>query len=517
MSALEQLDRTISLCRDYCSATVSDAQICQSFQSVCVLCVADKLNLSSLSGQTCLTTTVALLSRMGMQVTLAIPETSMIQHQLPFVGPLLRSSLLASSNSLIAGATVRQDDSRHKPDLIFVLGDSVIENRSYPTWCLSGQEWCGRITQETTHSSPWTSEWPIGAMVSAALAAGEAFKYVMRCLPLRNHEDYIFFEPSPACNWDFGTIGIREGELDMGEVDIVSAGAITQATLYALLRIPALRMRGRVFDDDVTAATNLNRNMLSVMSDVGSEKAMLVASRCSSKFKFTPKHQRFWIEESGVQELAPCVLVGVDDIPSRWQVQRCASGVLIVSGTSHFSISSSCHIPGAPCCGCQHPVDDLGGPMAIPTVSFVSFWAGLAMAVRFIRYAVGAPYLIDRQHLWLTPLRMDQPHAALWSPVVSIPNCPVGCISSRRISMGGHFAAEAEEAMLSARDPQKECPANSKINSCPQRGAPRFQPVSRNLRLGLLAFRISRSAECLSGARKFWQGSACHPCRKTCI
>jgi len=256
----------------------------------------------------------------------------------------------------------------------------------------------------------------------------------MRCLPLRNHEDHIFFEPSVASNWDFGSIGIREGELDLGEVDIVSAGAITQATLYALLRVPALRMRGRVFDDDVTAATNLNRNMLSVVSDVGSKKALLVASRCSPNFKFTPMHQRFSIEESRVQELAPYVLVGVDDIPSRWQVQRCASGVLIVSGTSHFSISSSCHVPGAPCSGCQHPVDDLGGPTAIPTISFISFWAGLAMAVRFIRHAVGAPYLVGRQHLWLTPLRMDQPHAALWSPVVPIPNCPVGCLSSRRIS-----------------------------------------------------------------------------------
>jgi hypothetical protein len=433
MSAIEQLNRTILLCRDYVSDKVSDASICQSLQSVHVLCVADAANLSSHSGQSCLATVVSLLSRMGMRVALAIPEVSMIRRQPPFLGTGLRDSLLASSDKLISNATVQQPSSKHKPDLIFVLGDTAIENRSCPTWRLSGEEWCGRVAQETKHAPAWTSAWPIGAMVSAALAAGEAFKFVMRCMPLRNHQDYIFFEPSPFCNWDFGSIGIREGEIDLGEVDIVSAGAITQATLYALLRVPDLRMSGRVFDNDVTAATNLNRNMLSVGSDVGSEKALLVASRCSPNFKFTPKHQRFSIEECRVQELAPYVLVGVDDIPSRWQVQRCTSGVLIVSGTSHFSISSSCHMPDAPCCGCQHPVDDLGTPMAIPTISFISFWAGLAMAVRFIRHAVGAPYLIDRQHLWLTPLRMDQPHAAFWSPVVPIPNCPVGCVSSRRI------------------------------------------------------------------------------------
>jgi hypothetical protein len=87
MSALEELDRTILLCRDYSSDTVSDAQICQGFQSVRVLCAADKLNLSSHSGQTCLTTMVALLSRMGMQVTLGIPETSMIQLRATGLSP----------------------------------------------------------------------------------------------------------------------------------------------------------------------------------------------------------------------------------------------------------------------------------------------------------------------------------------------------------------------------------------------------------------------------------------------
>jgi hypothetical protein len=67
MSAIEQLDRTILLCRDYVSDEVSDASICQSLQSVHVLCVADAANLSSHSGQSCLTTVVSLLSRMGMQ------------------------------------------------------------------------------------------------------------------------------------------------------------------------------------------------------------------------------------------------------------------------------------------------------------------------------------------------------------------------------------------------------------------------------------------------------------------
>jgi len=441
MSEIQQLNRTILLCRDYVSAVVSDDCICQSLQSVRVLCVADAANLSSHSGQSCLTTLVSLLSRIGMQLTLRIPEISMIRRQPPFRGTRLRDSLLASSSNLVVGATVQEETSKLEPDLVFVLGDSAIEERSCPTWRLSGSEWQGAITQAAARAPQWTVEWPIGAMTSAVLAAGEAFKYVMRRFPLRSKDDRVFFEPSSDSKWNFGSITLPARKLELGEVDIVSAGAISQAALYVLLRLPQLRMAGRIFDDDTTSLTNLNRNMLTLVGDAGSEKVQLVTDRCAPEIHLTPKYQRFSAESPDGRQMAPYVLVGVDDIPSRWQVQRCTSGSLVVSGTSHFGISSSCHGPGEPCCGCLHPMDDLGGPTAIPTVSFISFWAGLAMAVRLIRRAVGASYSLDRQHLWLTPLRMDQPHAAVWSPVAPRKDCPVQCLAVSELVSSGAFAS----------------------------------------------------------------------------
>jgi len=173
--------------------------------------------------------------------------------------------------------------------------------------------------------------------------------------------------------------------------------------------------------------------MLSLVSDLGSAKASLVAERCAPNFDLRPVRERFGGGER-VKQLAPCVLVGVDDIPSRWIIQRHAKGAVLVSGTSHFSISSSSHVPGEPCCGCQHPVDDAGGAVTIPTVSFVSFWAGLAMAVRLIHRAMGVGYPRNGQHLWLTPLRMDLPRAAMWSPVAARIDCPVKCASSLQVA-----------------------------------------------------------------------------------
>ncbi len=433
MSALEQLDRTILLARDHVSPALSDDEIRQAFQSLRIRCVADYGNLSSHAGQTCLITMVALLSRLGVQVTLSIPPISVLRRQPPFRGSCLVESLLASSNQLITGATVQLHRPGDPSEMTFVLGNSAVEPGGSPTWRLTGGDWDGAIGEEqTTRGRVWDTEWPLGALISATLAAGEAFKCAVRRMPLRSPEDRVFFLPSNACAWDFGFVPVPEGELNLGTLDIVSAGAITQAALFALLRVPNLTLNGRVFDDDVTAATNANRNMLTLLSDVGMNKAQLVAERCQPNFRLTPVTRRFGIGTKENCQMASFVLVGVDDIPSRWEVQRSTQGVLLVSGTSHFNISSSDHTRGAPCCGCLHPVDDAGTNL-IPTVSFVSFWAGLAMAVRLVRQALGFPYPPERQHVWLSPLRMDSIHAGMWSPVAPRKDCPVNCPAARAV------------------------------------------------------------------------------------
>ena len=68
----------------------------------------------------------------------------------------------------------------------------------------------------------------------------------------------------------------------------------------------------------------------------------------------------------------------------------------------------------------------------------IDFSGGTLLQLRFgqpadlslVREALGSPYARNRQHLWLTPLRMDQPHAAMWFPVARHRNCPVPCADS---------------------------------------------------------------------------------------
>jgi hypothetical protein len=426
---LEQLSRMLLLCRDHVAEELSDEELAGRFQLVRILCVSDERNLSTQSGQTALVTLVSLLSRMGMQVILSIPEVVMLKAQPPLSNAFLREALLASSETFVTGATV---SSGHKADAVFVLGDTEIGSAESPCWRLSGSEWYGALTIEQFPTvPPWTCEWPVGAMVSAALGANEAFKFVVRGLPLRNDEQEIYFKPSRSCGWDFGWVPVSGESMDLGDVDFISAGAICQAVLFALLRIPNLQMRGRVFDDDVTGASNLNRNLLSFRADVGRLKVDIISSACNGRVQLEPVAKRFGEDSTG--RLAQRVVVGVDDIPSRWQVQRHALGWVAVGGTSHFNVSSSSHHPAEPCAGCLHPIDD-AVVNVIPTVSFVSFWAGLATAVRILREALGRPYDPTRQHLWITPLQMDETYAAMWFPVAPSDDCPVECAASRGLS-----------------------------------------------------------------------------------
>ncbi len=434
MNALEQLDRTILLCRDHVAQAMSDEEICQILQSTQILCVSDTTSMSSHSGQTAIVTLVSLLNRMGMQVGLNVPDVPMLLPQPPLLGPSLLKALTASSETLIAGAKVRRD-SDFSPDIIFFLGDMKPNQEHAASWRLSGNDWYGALAMEgVLQPQAWAAWWPVGAMVSAALAANEAFKFVMRRMSLRNPSDKVFFEPSRFCQWNFGPLHLPQEIVDFGQVDVISGGAISQACLYALMRLPNIQMRGRVFDDDLTGPSNLNRNMLTLGSDVGSFKVDTIAHRCGPKLELQPIPNRFTCQSAEVNKLAPRVLVGVDDIPSRWNVQRDAPAWVAVSGTSHFGVSSSAHSAGSACSGCLHPVDDLAAANQIPTVSFVSFWAGLVMAVRLFREVIGCPYSSDQQHLWLTPLRMDQPHAAMWLPVPPHRDCPVQCSASRAIS-----------------------------------------------------------------------------------
>ncbi len=125
-----------------------------------------------------------------------------------------------------------------------------------------------------------------------------------------------------------------------------------------------------------------------------------------------------------LQPLAPRVIVGTDDIPARWAVQRSRPEWLGVGATSHFFTVTSSHTTGQACAGCLHAEDDPGGGL-IPTVSFVSYWAGLLLAIRLLRHSLGHAQMGIDQSIQCTPLRLDQARSYWPRPIPTNPHCPV--------------------------------------------------------------------------------------------
>ena len=429
-----ELDRMLPLVHEMIIVRCSDEEIIEAFQGYRVAVIANEENLSSHSGQVALVTLVSLIARLGVQVDIRIPEIELCGAQPPLEGCYLRKGLLDLGGDLIPGLSIAAWEGG-PTEAAFVLGNSLPPALDCLTWRLSGTAWRGSIQPLEATATAWTESWPIGALCAGGLAAVEVFKAVVRQLQLRQSAPYWkeFVDPCRRASWDFGKGLPTPQYLDMGHLDMVSAGAIAQAFYFVLMRLPHVRHQSRIFENDTTANTNLNRNLLSRYRHIGMHKIDVI--RTYDLEKVSDVYERLTKANINDFQLAASVLVGADDIPTRWLVQDHSPKWLGVAGTSHFGALTSSHRPGEPCAGCLHVYDDEAVIPVLPTASVFSFWAGLALAVRLLRKEMGMPYPQDKQALWLVPLRMDYSSTGFWSAVRSRPDCPVQCRASQGVLM----------------------------------------------------------------------------------
>jgi hypothetical protein len=175
--------------------------------------------------------------------------------------------------------------------------------------------------------------------------------------------------------------------------------------------------------------------MLFLLPELEMPKARVLGSYATSAFPILPLESRFDPEVyAKIGRLSDAVLVGVDDIKTRWDVQKAWPHWLGIGTTTHFGSMASFHMPGTPCAGCLHPRDDLM-ERTMPTVAFVSFWAGLWLTSLYLRHLSGDDSLKEQQ-LYFSPLR---PESVWRSPVKRRLDCPVQCSANCR-STAKHFA-----------------------------------------------------------------------------
>ena len=107
--------------------------------------------------------------------------------------------------------------------------------------------------------------------------------------------------------------------------------------------------------------------------------------------------------------------------------------------------------PARACTGCVHPRDEnIAGD--IPTISFVSFWAGLIQALELVATATGqAPAWTRSTHVW--PLGLDNPRGIHPFRQDAFVRCPIGCRASTARPPGTGTEVHAAASRLAAAGP----------------------------------------------------------------
>jgi hypothetical protein len=410
MTAREALDRTLRLMRDEVPETVSDVELLAALTGTRVALIADQANISSHAAQTAFVTAAILMARSGHRVHLICPAIAMIGPQPPLGQGDLLSELVRVGADLIPGIEFDTRPPTGEVDVAIALGNSGVAVKASRLIRMNASPWAGRIS---TEAAAWDAEWwPLGAMVAATLAATEVFKVAVRkfaAVSQNPNRMQSVFGPIITFTYALAPEGTPYPR-DLGALDCISGGAIITAVLFALGRLPGVNGRVRIVEPDEAEITNLNRYMLLLRSHLHERKVHDIARVfAASDLIIQPVPKRYEDAElPHLLPLAPTVLVGVDDIPTRWRVQRAAPKWLAVGATTHWSAMASFHDMRSGCAECLHPSDD-PTDAPIPTVAFVSFWAGLLTAAYLVRHATGIETPLDEQHVYLTALRPDTP------------------------------------------------------------------------------------------------------------
>jgi hypothetical protein len=415
---LGALARTTLLVKRDIYPSLSDETIATALGTTRVRLTASEAALSTTNGQTALVTAAILAAQLGVELHLDFNEVELLTQQPPLLGEGLRESLLDLSEDLITPAQIDGD------------GEFNIAVGAEPAGVgvgLAADDWRFALA---THGGAFAGDLPFGAGLGAVAAAAELFRHVMVRLgkdagaeSLREHP---LRGPLPA-SYRLAPLDWRPS--DLGLVDSISAGALTTAALYLLLRVPGLQMELRLIDGDTGTLSNLNRYLLLRRSLLDVPKTEGLATYATGLIGIKSEPHRFDAEhEAAIRPLAGRVIVGVDDIPSRWRAQIAARRWIGVAATSHLEVVVSEHIPNSPCAGCLHPRDDPGAAEAIPTVSFVSAMSGFLLAYRLMRDGIGCP---SPSQTLAYPFNLAGERPLWDGPLAARPDCPVGCRASQ--------------------------------------------------------------------------------------
>jgi hypothetical protein len=433
-SPLSRTTRLIN--QEFFNWSADEDAIATGLAATTIRLIADDANMSSRSGQAALVTSWQLIARTGMKIDLCAPEVDLLLDVPPLRRPTLKAALLDLGSDLIAGL-----DAAAQPehaDATFCFGDSACDERE-PIWIAATELGC-LLTHENAHAARLQCDFPIGALAAGAAAAAIALD---AALPNIEHATNLQRstrarpKPGPPVQIDLRRLfpELDTGALHVGDIDMVSAGAVNNAFLATLLWLPHTASDLRILDDDVVGLDNLNRCLQFRASDAEQHlpKVQVLAQASTANLHVTGIPERYG-PESSVQILpfAERVVVGVDDIEARWRVQEAQPAYLYVGATNNKEALVTTHHPSEPCAACAHPDPlELADGDFVPTISFISFWAGLLQVCALLTEQAGPR---PARRITVYPYGLGQDNWGHAKALYSGARCPIGCSASTAAS-----------------------------------------------------------------------------------
>ncbi len=383
MTPQQALARTTALINEqFLDSRAHPDAIAQALMSSTVTLIANEANATSPAAQATLITAFQLIARMGMTIELIVPDVPLSPRATGVRGQRLPSALLELAGHLIPGATVRQHQ-LGDAEVTFVIGDTPTQIPG--ALRISVGALTAKITKARGRCAQITSECPLGGLAAGAAAAAIALQAALPRIESATAQKRTGrAQPSagPPVRIDLAELfpGLSPEPVELGAVDLISAGAVTNAVLNCLLWLP-VSADTSVLDDDTVDWDNLNRCVQFRAEHVNVPKVLALAACATDTVSIRPLLGRFPEPSEGSPPpvLASRVAVGVDDIRARWWVQQSHPEHLYIAATSLYEAICTTHRREGPCAGCAHPHAG-PTPAEIPTISFVSFWGGLLQA-----------------------------------------------------------------------------------------------------------------------------------------
>ncbi len=437
-AALARSARLIN--EQYFAGEAEEDAIVAGLMATTIRLVADEQNMSSIGGQAALVTAFQLIARTGLGVELIIPDVELIAEVPPLRRATLRAALLELGGDLIPQLTIRAFELSE--DATFVFGDSAYETG----FRVQVTDLGCRIVEPGARSSRIQASCPLGGLAAgaatAAMALEAALLHVETATRMRRTTQP---RPSvgPPVDIDLGLVfpSLNAGLLGCRHLGVISGGAVTNGLTDVLHWLAPLVPDLSVLDDDDVDWHNLNRCVQFRASDVTSAKTDALQQASTNLLTITGTKGRFAL--GSCEELTDYVAVGVDDIRARWWVQQSWPSHLYVAATSNYEAVVTTHHPGQPCAGCAHP--EAGPPRSeIPTISFVSYWAGLIQACALLADLRGES---EARRITVYPFALGERTWWTASQLRAVRGCAIHCPASRALSQEPQMTAGSRLAL----------------------------------------------------------------------